>query len=102
MAEHLGEREVRLRDRDVAPQLLCDLVRGARLGGDQAANLLGAPPVQADLLGLVVTTSDVNAELWARTGDGLVLGNLLYNVANLLNQGNTASLLLLLTQLAQL
>ncbi len=60
------------------------------------------PPVTADLLGLVVTTSDINAELWAQTGDGQVLGNLLYNVANLLNQGNAVSLLLLLTQLAQL
>ena len=60
------------------------------------------PPVQAELLGLVVTTSDIHAELLAQTGDGQVLGNLLYNVANLLNQGNTASLLLLLTQLSQL
>ena len=60
------------------------------------------PPVQADLLGLVVTTSDIDAELWAQTGDGQVLGNLLFNVANLLNPGNTTSLLFLLTQLAQL
>jgi hypothetical protein len=58
------------------------------------------PPVTADLLGLVVTTSDIHAELLAQTGDGQVLGNLLYNVANLLNQGNTASLLLLLAELA--
>lgn len=62
----------------------------------------GTPPVQADLLGLVVTTSDIDAELWARTGDGLILGNLLYNVANLLNAGNPTSLLFLLTQLAAL
>jgi hypothetical protein len=60
------------------------------------------PPVQADLLGLVVTTSDIDAELWAQTGDGQVLGNLLFNVANLLNPGNTTTLLFLLTQLAQL
>lgn len=60
------------------------------------------PPVTADVLGLVVTTSDIDAGLWAQTGDGQVLGNLLYNVANLLNQGNTTSLLFLLTQLAQL
>jgi hypothetical protein len=60
------------------------------------------PPVQADLLGLVVTTSDIDAELFAQTGDGQILGNLLYNVANLLNQGNTTSLLFLLTQLARL
>ncbi len=62
----------------------------------------GTPPVQADLLGLVVTTSNIDAQLWATTGDGQVLGNLLYNVANLLNQGNTSSLLFLLTELAQL
>jgi len=60
------------------------------------------PPVRADLLGLVVTTSDINAELLAQTGNGQVLGNLLYNVANLLNPGNTTSLLFLLGQLAQL
>jgi hypothetical protein len=62
----------------------------------------GTAPVQADLLGLVVTTSDIDAELWAQTGDGQVLGNLLYNVANLLNAGNPASLLLLLAQLGRL
>jgi hypothetical protein len=60
------------------------------------------PPVQADLLGLVVTTSDIDAELWARTGDGQILGNLLFNVSNLLNSGNPTSLLFLLTQLATL
>jgi len=60
------------------------------------------PPVQADLLGLLVTTSNVKAQLWAQTGDGLVLGNLLYNVANLLNSGNAGTLLFLLTELAAL
>lgn len=60
------------------------------------------PPVQADLLGLVVTTSDIDAELWAKTGDGDILGNLLFNVANLLNEGNPASLLFLLAELADL
>jgi hypothetical protein len=59
------------------------------------------PPVRADLLGLVVTTSDIHAQLLAQTGDGQVLGNLLYNVSNLLNPGNTTSLLFLLTELAQ-
>lgn len=49
-----------------------------------------------------MTTSDIDAELWAETGDGQILGNLLFNVANLLNQGNTSSLLFLLTELAQL
>ncbi len=60
------------------------------------------PPVRADLLGLLVTTSDIHAELLAQTGDGQILGNLLFNVANLLNPGNTTSLLFLLTELAQL
>jgi hypothetical protein len=61
-----------------------------------------SPPVQADLLGLVVTTSDINAQLSAVTGDGLVLGNLLFNVAHLLDAGNTTTLLLLLEELAGL
>jgi hypothetical protein len=60
------------------------------------------PPVRADLLGLVVTTSDIDAELWAVTGDGQILGNLLFNVSHLLDEGNVASLLLLLTELAAL
>jgi hypothetical protein len=60
------------------------------------------PPVQADLLGLVVTTSDIDAELLAQTGDGDILGNLLFNVSHLLDQGNAASLLLLLSQLSSL
>jgi hypothetical protein len=58
------------------------------------------PPVQADLLGLMVTTSDIDAQLWAQTGSGQVLGNLLYNVAHLLDAGNTTSLLFLLSELA--
>jgi hypothetical protein len=60
------------------------------------------PPVQADLLDLVVTTSDIEAELWALTGDGQILGNLLFNVSHLLDEGNAVSLLLLLAQLALL
>jgi hypothetical protein len=60
------------------------------------------PPVRADLLGLVVTTSDIHAELFAQTGDGQILGNLLFNAANLLNQGNLTSLLFLVSQLARL
>jgi hypothetical protein len=59
-------------------------------------------PVQADLMGLVVTTSDIDAQLRARTGNGMILGNLLFNVSHLLDQGNAVSLLLLLTQLSQL
>ncbi len=48
--EHLRERQVGLRDGDVAPQLLGDLVGGSRLCGDQAVDLLGAALVQAEAL----------------------------------------------------
>ena len=48
--EHLRQRQVGLRDGDVSPQLLGDLVGGARLRGDQAADLLGAARVQAEAL----------------------------------------------------
>ena len=61
-----------------------------------------AAPVRADLLGLVVTTSDIEAELRAQTGDGMILGNLVFNVSHLLDQGNAVSLLFLLTQLSLL
>ena len=44
-----------------------------------------SPPVDVNLLGLVVTTSNIDAHLSAVTGDGQILGNLLYNVANLAN-----------------
>jgi hypothetical protein len=60
------------------------------------------PPVEVNLLGLDVTTSNVTANLSARTGDGQILGNLVYNVANLLNPGESSTLLLLLSQLAAL
>ena len=53
-------------------------------------------PVTVDLLGLHVTTSNIDAELSAYTGDGKILGNLLYNVANLLNPGSSGLLPLLL------
>jgi hypothetical protein len=61
----------------------------------------GSPPVSVDLLGLLVTTNDVNAELSARTGDGQLLGNLLYNVSNLLNPGLGRGLLNLLALLGR-
>jgi len=61
-----------------------------------------APPVDVNLLGLDVTTSSITAQLSAQTGDGQILGNLLYNIANLLNPNESATLLLLLTQLSQL
>jgi hypothetical protein len=57
------------------------------------------PPVKVDLLGLNVTVGNVDATLSAHTGDGQVLGNLLYNVANLVNPGGPASLISLLTTL---
>jgi hypothetical protein len=59
------------------------------------------PPVDVNLLGLQVTTSNIQASLKAKTGDGLILGNLLFNTAHLLDRGPT-SLLLLLTELSQL
>jgi hypothetical protein len=54
------------------------------------------PPVDVNLLGLVVTTSNIQAQLIAQTGDGQILGNLLYNVANLLNPGGSINLLTIL------
>jgi hypothetical protein len=59
-----------------------------------------SPPVNVDLLGLVITTSNIHAQLLAETGEGQVLGNLLYNVANLLNPGGTLNLLAILNALA--
>jgi hypothetical protein len=67
-----------------------------------ASNTNSGPPVDVDLLGLSISTSNIRAELWAQTGDGQILGNLLYNTANLLNPGGSTTLLLLLTQLGQL
>src|SRR5204863_9494846 len=58
-----------------------------------------SPPVDVDLLGLVVTTSNINAHLSATTGDGQILGNLLYNVANLANPNGSGGLLTLLNAL---
>ena len=58
------------------------------------------PPVMVDILGLEITTTDIDARLTAETGDGQVLGNLLYNVANLLNPSGPASLIFLVTDLA--
>ncbi|MBV9126241.1 MAG: hypothetical protein JO112_23065, partial [Planctomycetes bacterium] len=55
-----------------------------------------------NLLGLDVTTSNITAQLLAQTGNGQILGNLLYNIANLLNPNETTTLLFLLVQLSQL
>ena len=59
----------------------------------------GSPPVNVDLLGLNVQVGNIDAELSARTGEGQILGNLLYNVANLVNPGGLGSLIDLLTQI---
>ncbi len=59
----------------------------------------GTPPVNVDLLGLDITTSNIQAQLLAQTGNGNILGNLVYNVANLLNPGGPVSLLTILGQL---
>lgn len=64
---------------------------------DIAAN--NNTPVDVNLLGLGVTTSNINAQLVAQTGQGQVLGNLVYNVANLLNPGGSLSLLTILNSL---
>jgi hypothetical protein len=55
--------------------------------------------VQVDLLGLKVTTSNIQATLTAETGQGLLLVS---NVANLLDPGNSFTLLSLLPQLDSL
>ena len=57
------------------------------------------PPVDLNLLGLVVTTGDIQAQLIAQTGDGQVLGNLVYNVSHLLDPGGSINLLTILGQL---
>jgi hypothetical protein len=57
------------------------------------------PPVDVNLLGLVVTTSNIQAQLNATTGDGQILGNLVYNVAHLLDPGGALNLLTILGQL---
>ena len=57
------------------------------------------PPVDLNLLGLKVTTSDIQAQLLARTGEGQILGNLVYNVAHLLDESGSVNLLTILRQL---
>lgn len=57
------------------------------------------PPVDVNLLGLVVTTGNIHAQLNAQTGNGQILGNLVYNVAHLLDPGGNPSLLPILTGL---
>jgi hypothetical protein len=59
-----------------------------------------SPPVDVNLLGLEITTSNIHATLTATTGDGQVLGNLVYNVSHLLDPGGSLNLLGILGQLA--
>ncbi len=47
----------------------------------------GSPPVDVNLLGVVVTTSDIQVQLLAQPGQGMLLGNLVYNVSHLLDAG---------------
>jgi hypothetical protein len=47
----------------------------------------GSPPVDVNLLGVVVTTSNIQVQLLAQPGDGLLLGTLVYNVSHLLDGG---------------
>ncbi len=54
------------------------------------------PPVDVNLLGLVVTTGNIHAQLVAQTGNGEVLGNLVYNVSHLLDPGGSLNLLSIL------
>ena len=53
-------------------------------------------PVSVDALGLLVTTSNIDVTLSAHTGEDQILGNLLYNIANLFNPGSSLLSLLLL------
>ncbi len=65
-----------------------------------ASNTSSAPPVDVNLLGVVVTTSNIQAQLLAEPGDGQVLGNLVYNVSHLLDPGGLLSVLTLLNSLS--
>jgi hypothetical protein len=57
------------------------------------------PPTAAGSLGLNGRFGGIGVGLTARTGDGLLLGNVLYNVANLLNPGASSPNYLYLLQL---
>jgi hypothetical protein len=52
-------------------------------------------PATVDLLGLSVQSNQLDAHLSATTGDGQILGNLLYNVVNLTNTNNASARALL-------
>jgi hypothetical protein len=61
-----------------------------------------APPTSAGVMGLSATSSPLHLQLSAQTGEGNILGNILYNVANLLNPGSPSSNFLYLLELANL
>jgi len=52
-------------------------------------------PITLNLLGLVVTTNEIVLDITAVPGPGNLLGNLLCDIANLLNSPNTTLLTLL-------
>ena len=56
-------------------------------------------PLHLNLLGLVVDLNQVHLTITAQSGPGNLLGNLLCDVANLLNSGNTTGLSGLLNQI---
>ncbi len=65
-------------DAAIPPQQVLDL---------SVASNNNTPPVDVDLLGVVVTTSNIEVQLLAQPGDGQILGNLVYNVSHLLDGG---------------
>ncbi len=66
---------------------------------DIAAMQGSRPPIDVNLLGLVVTTSNVHAQLTAVTGPANLLGNLVYNVSHLLDPNGTVGVLSILSGL---
>src|SRR5688572_31918520 len=46
---------------------------------------LHVAPVQLDLLGALVNTSPIDVSITANSGQGLILGNIVYDLANLFN-----------------
>ena len=59
----------------------------------------GTPSVDVNALGLVVTTGNIQVQLLAQPGDNQILGNLVYNVSNLLNPGGSLNVLSILNVL---
>jgi hypothetical protein len=53
-------------------------------------------PSSEGLLGANATSSNLHLSMTVHTGDGLILGNMLYNLANTLNGGQSSSFLYLL------